>query len=73
MGCQQSLGLHRPCEPSPLSKTSIPLGYELSSFCLFSIPCVRSRELLLSFLKILGSGGFSPRENSHEATIEIAC
>ena len=40
------------------SNTSIPSGYELSSFCLFSLPCVRSRESLQSFLIILGPDGF---------------
>ena len=41
-----------------LRKTSILLVYELSSPFLFSLPCVRSRELLQSFLIILGPGGF---------------
>ena len=40
-----------------LSKSSIPLGCELSSFGLFSFSCVRSRELLERFLKILDPGG----------------
>ena len=44
------------------------LGHELSSFYLFSLPCVRSRELPESFRLILGLGGFSMREY-HEATI----
>ena len=33
-------------------------GFELSSSFLFSLPCVRSHELLQSFLIILGPGGF---------------
>ena len=38
-----------------LSKTSILLVYELSSPVHFSSPCVRSRELVLSFLNNSGS------------------
>ena len=50
---RRSLGLRRPSEPSPSARLPHLWVYELSSFCLFSLPCVRSRELLQSLLKIL--------------------
>ena len=59
MGPLASSGSGKPFRAVSLSKTSIPLGFELSSPRLLSLPCVRSRELLQSFLMILGPDGFT--------------
>ena len=56
--CRRSLGLDGTFSAVSLTKTSIPLEQELSSPRLFSIPCIRSRELLQKFLMFLGPGSF---------------
>ena len=56
-----------------LSKTSIPLGWELSSHRLFSLPCIRTRELLQNFLMILGPGGFHRERIAMKQHIMITC
>ena len=61
MGLSISSGSGEPLRAVSLSKTpitSILMGYAFSSPFLFSLPCVHSRELLQSFLIILGLGGF---------------
>ena len=50
-----------------LSTISMLLGQELSSLFSFSLLCLNL--LLQSFLIIFGPSGYSPWENSHEATI----
>ena len=57
MGLSTSSGSGQLFRAVSLSKT-IPLGYELSALCPFSLPCVRSRVLLQRFHMILGPGGF---------------
>ena len=67
-GIVDFLWVWKPFLAVSFTKTSIPLEWELSSPRLFSLPCIRTRELLQNSLMILGPSGFSPWENSHEAT-----
>ena len=71
--CRRSLGSGQPFLAVSLTKTSIPLGRELSSPRLLSLPCIRTRELLQNSLMILGPGGV-PRESiAMKKQIKITC